>query len=250
MYLTQPGEQLVNCGRATVVSPSTKARVKPFQQLRPFLEDGQVGGEVRVEDLVEAAAAQGGVQLEGQRRAGRKAETLADGRPRTGRRLNDHVPLGVVDGGPDVVRGVVGLQGAGGAAVAALPAVDADHVGQRLLQEGGDARAVAAADRLQHADLLEVDARADAAAAEDALVDVPHDGVAGRVDLVARRLGAAEAVVIDAVLRGQRLEFAMIVPHAGAAVAHVEGRSRSSTCRRARRTSAVCVGTWIGAVIG
>jgi hypothetical protein len=44
-------------------------------------------------------------------------------------------------------RSVVGAQqGAGRAAVDALAAVDADHLAQRLVQEGGDLRRVAAAD--------------------------------------------------------------------------------------------------------
>ncbi len=175
------------------------------EQFGSLLDDRQIGGEVGVEDLVETAAAQGGVELEGEGLAGGQAETLADGRPRAGGGLDDDVTLGVVDGGPDVVGDVLGLQRPGRAAIAALPAVDADHVGQRLLDEGGDAGAIAAVDGLQHADLLQVDTGADAAAAEDALVDVALDGVARGVDLVARGLQVAEAVEIDAVFRRQRL---------------------------------------------
>ena len=110
--------------------------------------------------------------------ARRQAEALADRRPRAGRGLDDDVLVRVVDGGPDLVGRVVRPQGAGRAAVDALPAVDADHVGQRLVQEGGDLGAVAAVEGLQHADLLQVDAGADAAAAEDALVHVADHGVA------------------------------------------------------------------------
>ena len=117
---------------------------------------------------------------------GSQAEALADGRARAGRGLDDDVLGRVVDGRPDLVGRVVGPQRAGRAAVDALAAVDADHVGQRLVHEGRDLGLVAAADGLQHADLLQVDAGADAAAAEDALVHVADDGVARAVDLVPR----------------------------------------------------------------
>ena len=50
--------------------------------------------------------------------------------------------------------------------------------------------------------------------------------VARRVDLVARGLQVAEAVEIDAVFRGQRLQLAVVVAHAGAAVAVVAGQQQ------------------------
>ena len=84
-------------------------------------------------------AAQGRVHLEGHRRARLEAEALADGRPRAGRRLDDDVLVGVVDGGPDLVGRVLGVQGAGRAAVDALAAVDADDVGRAACPEGRDA---------------------------------------------------------------------------------------------------------------
>ena len=80
---------------------------------------------------------------------------------------------------------------------------------------------VAAADGLEHADLLQVDAGAHAAAAADALVHVAHDGVARAVDLETRLLGVAEAEAVDAVLLGQRLQLAVAVAHAGVALAVV-----------------------------
>ena len=116
---------------------------------------------------------------------GSQAEALADARPRARRRLDDDVLRRVVDGAPDLVGRVVGVQRAGRAAVDALAAVDADHVAERLVQEGRDAGLVAAADGLEHADLLQVDAGADAAAAQDALVHVADDGVARLVHRVA-----------------------------------------------------------------
>ena len=97
---------------------------------------------------------------------------------RRGGRLDDDVLVGVVDGGPHLVGLVLGVQGAGRAAVDALAAVDADDVAERHVLEGLDGDLVAAADGLEHADFLHVDAGADAAAAADALVHVAHHGVA------------------------------------------------------------------------
>ena len=56
---------------------------------------------------------------------------------------------------------------------------------------------------LEHADLLQVDAGAHAAAAEDALVHVALDRVAGVVDLERGLVGVAEAEEVDAVLLGR-----------------------------------------------
>ena len=60
------------------------------------------------------------------RRAGLEAEALAHGRARRRGGLDDDVLVRVVDGRPHRVGLVLGVQGAGGAAVDALAAVDAD----------------------------------------------------------------------------------------------------------------------------
>src|SRR5674476_1403323 len=112
-------------------------------------------------------------------------------------------------------------RGAGGAAVHALPAVDADDVAQRQVLEGRDDGVVAAVDRLENADLLEVDAGAHAAPAADALVHVAHHGVAREVGLELRLLGMPEGERADAVLLGQRLQLAVAVAHAAVALAVV-----------------------------
>ena len=91
MNLIQPGEQLVNIGRAAgwlLDQRRLRSRVK---QLGAFLEDRQVGGEVGVEDGVEAQPPQRGDHLAGHQRARRVAEALAQGRPDGRRRLHDDV---------------------------------------------------------------------------------------------------------------------------------------------------------------
>ncbi len=224
-YFTQPGEQLVNWGRTAAGSFWTSA-VQAEQQFHALFHDRQVGGEIGVEYAVETATPQGRVHLEGERLAGRQSEALADPRPRTGRGL-DHDVLGrVVDGLPHFVGEVVGPQGAGRAAVDALSAVDADHVGQRLVHEGADLGLVAAVQGLQHAHLLQVDTSPHAAAAKDALVHVADHGVAGGVNLVPRPRHVAEAEKVHAIFRGQRLEFAVVVARAGVTLAQVAAQEQ------------------------
>jgi len=70
---------------------------------------------------------------------------------------------------------VFGVEGGGGAAVDALPAVDADHLAERAVAEGRDVGLVAAVDGFEDADLLQVDAGAHAAPAADAFVHIAHD---------------------------------------------------------------------------
>ena len=65
--------------------------VEPLDELGALLDDREVGGEVGVEDAVEAGAAQGGVHLEGHRRAGLEAEQLAHRRARRRGGLDDDV---------------------------------------------------------------------------------------------------------------------------------------------------------------
>jgi hypothetical protein len=79
---------------------------------------------------------------------------------------------------------------------------------------------------LQHADLLQVDAGADAAAAQDALVHVAHHGMAGLVHLVPRLVGMPEVEPVHSVFPGQVLELAIQVPGAGVAFAVVVGQQQ------------------------
>ena len=195
--------------------------VEAAQELRAFLDDGEVGAEVRVEHLVEARELQRGVHLVGHRRAGLAPEALADAGPRARRRLDDDVLGGVVDGAPDLVRGVGRVERTGRAAVDALAAVDAHDVAEGLVQVRRNPRLVAAADGFEHADFLDVDARAHAAAAQDALVHVADDRIARLVFRHLRLGHVPEPVEVDAVLLGQRLQLAVVVALAAVALAVV-----------------------------
>ena len=102
MYLIQPGEQLVNIGRATGLLVD-QGLLEAREQLGAFLHDGEVGGEVGVEHGVEAQPAQGRDHLAGHQRARRVAEALAQGRADGRRGLHDDVLGRVVERRPDLV---------------------------------------------------------------------------------------------------------------------------------------------------
>jgi len=102
-------------------------------------------------------------------------------------------------------------------------------VGQRLMhcpqamlvQESGDHRPVAPSNRFEHADFLQIDTGADAAPAQDALVQVADHGVARAIHRE-RCLGrVAEAEEVDTVLLCQRLQLAVVVAAARVALAVV-----------------------------
>ena len=114
--------------------------------------------------------------------------------------------------------GVVALERAGGAAVDALAAVDADRVGQVVAQ--ARARSSMSQPRpaaCSAADALDVVAGPHAAPAEDALVGVADDRQAGCVDLVVLAL-ALEPHFLDAKLLRQLLKLALLVLGAGEAL--------------------------------
>ena len=126
MNLIQPGEQLVNMGSATGCF-STSALLQPRQQLGALFEDRQVGGEVGVEDGVEAQPPQGGHHLAGHQRARRIAEAFAQRRADGRRGLHDHVVVGLVEGLPNFVDLVLLGDGADGADGRTLAALHAGH---------------------------------------------------------------------------------------------------------------------------
>ena len=71
--------------------------------------------------------------------------------------------------------------------------------------------AVAAAHNLDGSDFLQIDAGADAPAAEHALVEVADRGVAGEIDFVGGLLGVPEAEEVHPVLLGEALQLAVVV---------------------------------------
>ena len=152
---------------------------------------------------------------------GSSPKHLAHGRPWGRSGLDDHVLVGVVQRFPHLVEGRVGVEGGGGAAVDALAAIDADDLGQRLVQEGGDLHLVRAVHGLEHAHFLHVDAGADAAAAADALVHVADDRVAGVVDCPPASSTWPKRKLSTPYSSASCLQFAVAVADARIAVAAV-----------------------------
>ena len=212
-------------GRAGGEHGQGAAVLDAVDQLGGLFHDGQVSSEVGIEDLVEAQALQGLSHLAGHAGADGHAELFAQSHADSGSGLHDHDLLRIVDGGPDLVGVVLFLQGADGAGVDALAAEDAVGLQDVLVEGGSDLGLEAALNRTDGADLLHLTAGSQAAAAQDALVGIAHDGgregVQGVLDV-----GALEAVLIRAQLDGQLLQLAVLAADAGEALALVVGQDQ------------------------
>ena len=195
---------------------------RPVEELGPLLEDRQVGGEVRVEDVVEAEEAEGMGHLPRHDRPRLHAEHLAE-RDADGRGgLDDGADLRIEKGVPDGAAVDARQERPDGADHDALAAVGAVAGAEREVGGGADRGAEAAVVDAEDADALDLAADRDAAPAEDALRGVAVDGGARGVDEVLRLL-PLEAAVGDLDLLAQLLELAVLVPVAGEAVARVVG---------------------------
>ena len=193
-----------------------------FQDLGAFLHDGQVGGEVGVEDLGEAQVLEGGHQFAGDDRTGLHAEFLAEGDADGRSGLRDDDLVGIAE----VVEQTVGIvtlgQGAGRADRHALAAVGAVRILEHPVEGRGDGGVETAADGTQHTHRLNGVAHTLAAAAEDALVHVARDG--GRHLFLAGRLFATlERHLADIEAHYQALQFAVAALGAGKAIVRVIG---------------------------
>ena len=190
------------------------AALDTLDDLGAFFHDGQVSGEVGVEDLVEAQGTESCDHLAGDRHAGLKTEFLADSHADGGSGLNDDGLGGIVDGSPDFFHIADTGDGTDGADVDALSAEGAvgfsqgDHAGSADL--GGESAAVAG----ECADGLNFVADGLAAAAHDALGKVTHDGFAGVIHVEAV-LGTAESDFLNTELGSEHTQFAVLVLGAG-----------------------------------
>ena len=186
-----------------------------------FFHDGKVGGEVGVEHIVEAEAAEGGRELAGYDGAGLIAEFLAEGDADGGRGLRDNDLVRVAEVVEETVRVVALGQGAGRAHRDALAAVGAVRLGEHAVEGRGDGGVEAAADGAEHAHRLDIVAHAFAAAAEDALVHVAGDG--DGLLVLALGLLALVGHLADVEARDEFLELAVVALGAGEAVVRVVG---------------------------
>ena len=197
-----------------------------MQQFGAFLDDRQVGGEVGVEDGVEAESPQGGGHLAGDQRAGRVAETLAQRRANGRRGLDDDMLVRIVERLPDLVDLVLFGDRTDRTDGGTLAALDAGHGAQVAVERRTDRRVETTPLRPQGADMLRLGADAHAAAALDALAVIAHQAGRRGVDPLARLLRPGYVIVADAQLGRQRLQLAVLAAIAGLAVAVVLGQQQ------------------------
>ena len=191
-------------------------------ELGGFLEDGHVGGEAGVVDVLEAHELQGGDELARHVLARLRAEVFAQ-RHADGRSDLDHDGLGgIVQGVPHAVAVLLRHDRAGGADGGALAAVHAFDRAEGRAEGRGHAGVGAAVGEVDRADALDFGADAHAVAAEHALVRVADERRGGEVDRVVL-LHGFEADVLDAELVGDALQGAVLVAGAGRAFAVVVG---------------------------
>ena len=212
-------------GRAGGEHGQGAAVLDAVHQLGGLLHDGQVSREVGIEDLVEAQTLQGLGHLAGHAGADGHAELLAQGNADSGGGLHDHDLLRIGDGGPHLGGVVLLSQGAHGAGVDALAAEDAVGLHDVAAKGGSDLGLEATLHSADGADLLHLTAGSQAAAAQDALVGIAHDGGGEIVQRVVD-VRAAEAVLIGAQLLGQLLQLAVLAADAGEALALVVGQDQ------------------------
>jgi len=189
---------------------------------RALLHDRDVGGEVRVEHLVEAEHLQRGVDLARRQLARLHAERLAE-RDADGRGdLHEAGLLGVAQRRPDLGGLVVLVDRAHGAVRGALAALDAGRLGELDAGGGGHDGLLAAADELQRPDVLHLLADFRAAAALDALVGIEDDRRRGGVGLVVDHF-LREGNLANAEVRRDGLELAVARTRALQAVRRMVG---------------------------
>ena len=160
------------------------------KKLAALLHDGEVGREVRVEDVVEAEHAQGCDETVDRRLLAREAEGLAPGRTHGGSNLDDDDLVGVGEGVENAL-GVVALaKGTCRAVGDALAAEGAAGLIDGNAALHAHARVARAVGEVPHARGLDLLAHLDAAQTVDALVVVADErivlvpGLMGQVLLV------------------------------------------------------------------
>ena len=199
------------------------AALHAFHDFVTFFHNGEVGGEVRVEDFVKTQCAETSHQFTGDRHARFKTEFLTDCHADRRSSLHDHSLGGIVDGVPDFLHIADTGDGTHGADVDALTAEGTggirqrDHAGSADL--GGEATAVAG----EGTHSLHFVTDRFAAAAHDTFAQVAHDRFAGRIhgEFVFRTFVFD---FIDAEFRSQFLQFAILVLRAGQAIHRVVGK--------------------------
>ena len=178
-----------------------------LDELRAFLHDRDVGGEVGVEHLLESETAEGRVDLTRGELARLHAERLAKRDADRRGDLDDAGLLGIAERAPDLGGLVVLVDRADRAVRGALSALDARGLLERERRRRGHDGPLAAADELERPHVLHLLADLGAASALDALVGIQDDRARGAVVLVMDDF-LRERVLADAEVGRQLLKLA------------------------------------------
>ena len=202
----------------------TQEGFQPLQDLRPFFHNGQVGREIRIENMVEAQEPEGGGHLSGDDAARCHAEFLSERHAHGRGRLGDHHLLRIAEIFQQPVRIVPLRQGAGRTNRHALTTVGTVGFLEHPVKSRGDGGIESPADSPEHPHRLHLVAHAFAAAAKDAFVHVAGNG--GRLFFLARGLLALVGHPPDIEPGNQFLEFAVIALWTGQAVVRMIGQNQ------------------------
>ena len=183
------------------------ARGEALDELGTLFHDRDVGGEVRIKDLVEAEHAKSRIYLTGRKLTGLHAESFAESNADGGSDLNDASLGRVTESLPDLGRLVILVNRADWAVGRALTALDAGRLGELDVGSGSHNSLFAAADELESPYVLHLLAHLGTTAALDALVGIENDRRRGVVD-VAMDDFLRERDVADAEVGGDILKFA------------------------------------------
>ena len=200
------------------------ARREALDELRAFLHDGDVGGEVRIEHLVEAETAQRRLDLTGRKLAGLHAEIFAESDTHGRSDLNETDLLFVTESVPDLGGLVILVNRTDRAVSGALTALDAGRLGELDVGRRGHNRLFAAPDEFKRPHVLHLLAHFSAAAALDALVGIQNERRRGSVVLAVNDF-LRERDIADAEIGGDVLKFAASAARALQTVARVVGEN-------------------------
>ena len=195
-----------------------------FEKFAALLHDGEVGGKVGVEHIVEAQLAQSSRHALGRGKLRRKVELLRPGRAHRRRDLHDRDGVGVVDGVKDDSRVVALPQRRRGAMRDALAAVGTFRILDAAIARGVHRRAGAGAEQIPYLHGLYVLADLDAAHTLHALV-VLADERRGVVHRLPAQLGGIVLAAHIEVVR-ERLQRAVAAARAARAARVVLGEDQ------------------------
>ena len=183
------------------------ARGEALDELGTLFHDRDVGGEVRIEHLVEAEHAKSRIDLTGRKLTGLHAESFAESDTDGRSDLDDAGLGGIAESLPDLGRLVVLVNRADGAVSGALTALDAGRLGELDVGCGSHDGLFAAADELESPYVLHLLADFSATTALNALIGIKDDRRRGVVDVAVIDF-LRERNVADAEIGGDILELA------------------------------------------